>query len=70
MSNRNLLRSASYCLSAALLLTVVTSADTFAAPPDQAQGKGKPVAKKILQIESMGARQFAGTTIPMPGDPH
>jgi len=56
MSNSNLLRSASYCLSAALLLTVATSADTFA-------------AKRILQIESMGARAFGGTTIPMPDDP-
>jgi hypothetical protein len=64
MSNSNLLRAVSYCLSTALLLTVATSADTFAAPPDHAKGKGK-----ILQLESMGARQFAGTTIPMPDDP-
>jgi hypothetical protein len=69
MSNSNLSRAVSYCLWAALLLTVATSADTFAAPPDHAQGKGKPVAKKILQIESMGARAFGGTTVPMPDDP-
>ncbi len=29
----------------------------------------KPVAKPILQIQSMGARAFGGTTIPMPDDP-
>jgi hypothetical protein len=67
MTNRNLLRSASYCLSAALLLAVATGGNAFAAPAEQAQGR--PAAKPILQIESMGARQFAGTTIPMPDDP-
>ena len=35
MSNSNPLRSVSYCLSAALLLTVATSGVTFAAPPDK-----------------------------------
>jgi hypothetical protein len=67
MTNRNLLRSASYCLSAELLLAVATGGNAFAAPAEQAQGR--PAAKPILQIESMGARQFAGTTIPMPDDP-
>ncbi len=66
MSNHNpLLRSAGFCLSAVFLLAVATSGDAFA----QAQGKGKPVAKPILQIESMGARAFGGTTVPMPDDP-
>jgi hypothetical protein len=70
MSHRkSFLRSASYCLSAALLLTLATSADTFAAPPDQAQGEGKPVAKKVIQIESMGARAFAGTNLYNPAVP-
>ena len=70
MTHHNiLLRSAGSCLSAALLLAVAMGGNAFAAPPEQAQGKGKPVAKPILQIESMGARQFAGTTIPMPDDP-
>jgi hypothetical protein len=70
MSNRNLiLRSAGYCLSALFVVAVATSGDAFAAPPDQAQGKGKPGAKPVLQIESMGARAFGGTTIPMPDDP-
>jgi hypothetical protein len=69
MSISNLVRSASYCLSAALLLTVATGADTFAAPPDQAQRKGKPVAKRILQIESQGARAFGGTNLFNPAVP-
>jgi hypothetical protein len=55
------------CLSAALLL--VMSGDVMAAPPDQAQGKGKPVAKKILQVESQGARAFGGTNLYNPADP-
>ena len=41
MSNRNFLRSAGYCLSAALLLAVATSAGTFAAPPDVPPGLAK-----------------------------
>ena len=66
MSNRNLiLRSAGYCLSALFVVAVATSGDAFAAPPDQAQGKGKPGAKPVLQIESMGARAFGGTTNPV-----
>jgi pimeloyl-ACP methyl ester carboxylesterase len=67
MRNR-LLRSASYYLSAALILTAGT-AETFADPPDQAQGNGKPVAKQILQIESQGARAFAGTNLYNPAVP-
>jgi hypothetical protein len=51
----------SLLLSAALLLTVATSPDAFA--------QGKPASKKIIQIESMGARAFGGTTVPMPDDP-
>ena len=51
----------SLLLSAALLLTVATSPDAFA--------QGKPAAKKVIQIESMGARAFGGKTVPMPDDP-
>ena len=51
----------SLLLSAALLLTVAASADAFA--------QGRPAPKKIIQIESMGARAFGGTTVPMPDDP-
>jgi hypothetical protein len=69
--------AASYCLSAAFVLAVATGGNAFAGPhdpqpgnlPAQAQGNGKPVAKPVLHIESMGARQFAGTTILMPNDP-
>src|SRR3954447_21137769 len=50
----------SLLLSAALLLTVATSPDAFA--------QGKPASKKVIQIESMGARAFGGTTVPMPDD--
>ena len=58
-SNKPLLRTAGY-LSAAVLLALLTSADTFA------QDESKP---KILEIESMGARAFGGTAVPMPDDP-
>src|SRR6478672_9009303 len=51
----------SLLLSAALLLTVAASADAFA--------QGRPAPKKVIQIESMGARAFGGTTVPMPDDP-
>ena len=51
----------SLLLSTALLLTVATSPDAFA--------QGRPAAKKVIQIESMGARAFGGTTVPMPDDP-
>lgn len=45
-------------LSAALVLSVLTSASAFAqADPN------------VIQIESMGARAFGGTMIPMPDDP-
>ena len=47
-------------LSAAALFALLTSADTFA------QDQSKP---KILEIESMGARAFGGTAVPMPDDP-
>jgi type IV secretory pathway VirB2 component (pilin) len=47
----------SLLLSAALLLTVATSPGAFA--------QGKPAAKKVIQIESMGARAFGGTTVPI-----
>ena len=53
-----LLRSTGY-LSAALLLTIATSGDTFAGND----------SKKKIELESMGARAFGGTTIPMPDDP-
>jgi hypothetical protein len=57
--NKPFLRTAGY-LSAAVLLTLLTSADTFA------QDGRNP---KILEIESMGSRAFGGTTVPMPDDP-
>ena len=41
MSNSKLLRPVSYCLSAALLLTVATSGDTFAASPEVPPGLAK-----------------------------
>jgi hypothetical protein len=56
---RNATNYAGY-LSAAALFAVLTSADTFA----QDQSK-----RKILEIESMGARAFGGTAVPMPDDP-
>lgn len=59
MRNNLPLRSAG-CLAAALLLTAAASPDAFA--------HGKP-SKKPIEIESMGARAFGGTTIPMPDDP-
>ena len=52
--NRRLMRTVCY-LSAALVLT-----DAFA------QDDSKP---KVLEIETMGARAFGGTTVPMPDDP-
>jgi pimeloyl-ACP methyl ester carboxylesterase len=78
MSNSNLLRSACYCLLTALLLTVATSGNTFAAPPEVPPGladKNPPgvppgqAKKSVLQIESMGARAFGGKNLPMPTDP-
>ena len=78
MSSSNSLRSVGYCLSAALLLTVATSGVTFAAPPEIPPGLAKKdpagvppgqAKKSVLQIESMGARAFGGTKIPMPDDP-
>jgi hypothetical protein len=56
---RNATNYAGY-LSAGALFAVLTSADTFA----QDQSK-----RKILEIESMGARAFGGTAVPMPDDP-
>jgi pimeloyl-ACP methyl ester carboxylesterase len=55
--NKLPLRTVGY-LSAAILLA--TSADTFA------QDESRP---KTLEIESMGARAFGGTAVPMPDDP-
>ena len=55
--NKPLLRTAG-CLSAAVVLVLLANADTFA--------QEKP---KALEIESMGARAFGGTTVPMPDDP-
>ena len=52
MRDDPILRSASY-LAAALVLTMVTSGDTFA------HGKGN--SSKKIEIESMGARAFGGT---------
>jgi hypothetical protein len=57
--NKPFLRTAGH-LSAAVLLALLTSADTFA------QDARNP---KILEIESMGARAFGGTKVPMPDDP-
>src|SRR5215475_1153970 len=69
-----LLRSISCCLAAVLPLTVLTTADTFADQPDHAPGKGARVVKqilpkRILQIESQGARAFGGTKVFNPADP-
>jgi hypothetical protein len=58
-SNKPRLRTTGY-LSAVVLLALLTSADTFA------QDQSRP---KILEIESMGARAFGGTAVPMPDDP-
>ena len=59
MRNKPLLRTAGY-LSAAVLLALLTNTDTFA------QDESKP---KVLEIETMGARAFGGTSVPMPDDP-
>jgi len=72
--SRTLLRSVSYCLAAALPLTVVTTADTFADQPDHASGKGarsvkQILPKRILHIESQGARAFGGIKVFNPADP-
>jgi pimeloyl-ACP methyl ester carboxylesterase len=78
MSNGNLLRSAFYCLLTALLLTVATSGNTFAAPPDGPPGLAKrdpagvppgQAKKNVLQIEQFGARAFGGTRLPFANDP-
>jgi hypothetical protein len=42
------------------------SGSAMAGPPE---GKGKPVAKQVLQIESQGARAFAGTNLFNPAVP-
>jgi hypothetical protein len=61
MHYHRLLRFAGNCASAALLMIVATSADTFAAPPDNAQGKGP------ITIEKMGSFFVGGTVITAPG---
>ena len=75
MRNNPLLRSAGFCLSAALLLAVAMSGQAFAAPPDVPPGLAKKdpsgvppgqAKKSILQIESQGNRTFGGKVI---GDP-
>jgi hypothetical protein len=63
MRNNYSLRAASY-LAAAIMLSAATSPDAFAhGKPDHGN------SKKPIQLESMGARAFGGTTIPMPDDP-
>jgi hypothetical protein len=57
-SNKLLLQTAG-CLSATVLLALLTSAHAFAE-------ESKP---QILEIESMGARAFGGSMVPMPDDP-
>jgi pimeloyl-ACP methyl ester carboxylesterase len=78
MCDTSLLRSAGYCLSAALFLAISTSGVTFAAQPDVPPGlatkdpPGVPpgqAKKSILQIESQGARAFGGTRVPLPNNP-
>jgi hypothetical protein len=64
MRDKPCLRTASYLSAAALLLTVTTSVDAFAHGSDHGNS-----SKKIIEIESMGARAFGGKTIPMPDDP-
>ena len=64
MSNSKLLRSVSYCLSAALLLSVATTGATFAASPEVPPGLAKKdppgvppgQAKKSIIIERAWAR--------------
>jgi hypothetical protein len=63
MTHRNPLRSVSYCLSAALLLALVTAGFAFAAPPEHAQGNPPPHAQgnnSPLVIEALGSFAFAG----------
>src|SRR5687768_8168760 len=69
MSNRNpLLRFAGWCLSAALLLAVATSADTFAAPPDHAKGKPPAHAAKNapLMLETYKSFVVGGERVTHP----
>ena len=76
MTTSTLSRSVSCCLAAVLFLTVAATADTFAAPraDGHGNGKGKPevkqiLPKRILQIESEGARAFGGKRAYNPADP-
>jgi hypothetical protein len=59
-----------YLFSAALLLAVATSGDTFAAPPDHAKGNPPPHAAggagQPIVLSKMGAFAFSGTTISNP----
>jgi hypothetical protein len=64
MTNRKpLLRTAGFCLSAALLLAVATSGDAFAAPPDHAQGKSSPQAKGPMVLETQGVFWAGGQIV-------
>jgi hypothetical protein len=63
MHHNSILRFAGNCLSAALLLTVATSGDTFAAKPFLPPGQ----AKAPLVIDEQGAKAFGGKVI---GDPN
>jgi pimeloyl-ACP methyl ester carboxylesterase len=60
MSHSNLLRSVSYCLSAALILAVATTGNVHAAPPDKA--KGKPP----LQLETYRSFFVGGERVTKP----
>jgi hypothetical protein len=62
MYYKYLLRSAGYCLSAALLLAVATSGDALAAKPDKAKGKPPSQAgqNSPLVIKEQGGFSFGG----------
>jgi pimeloyl-ACP methyl ester carboxylesterase len=67
MRSNPLLRSAGYCLSAALLLAVAMSGDAFAAPPDHAQGNlPAKTSSKPLLIKEFGSFFVGGKNLPIP----
>ena len=64
------LRSAGYCLPAALLFAFAMTADALAAPPEHAQGNPPPHAqgnKKPIVLEDQGAFFAGGTVVTNPG---
>src|ERR1700755_2330640 len=79
MNTRTPMQAASCLLAAACLFTVAATADTSAAQrggaasPETKPPLPSPVKeilpKKVLQIESEGARAFGGTRVYNPADP-